>query len=211
MPPARPRVASRARQQRRRAARACPRKRVSRSEAWCSAAAGWYIGKTCWPRDRRSAPMHLADARAGQVALQRVTAEGHDHRRVEGRLLAIEVAGAGRDLLRLRVAVARRPALHDVGDEHVATLPSRSCAAARRAAARPARRTGARWRPRGRRGPRPPAARRSAELPSPATAWVRPRCSGQRVQPRTSSAIAASAARHPSASVRLGADHRRRG
>ena len=30
---------------------------VSRSEAWCSAAAGWYIGKTCWPeKERRSPP-----------------------------------------------------------------------------------------------------------------------------------------------------------
>jgi hypothetical protein len=59
-----------------------------------------------------------------QVALERVAPEGHHDGRIEGPFLRVEVARAGGDLARLRVAVARRPALHDVGDEHVLALPA---------------------------------------------------------------------------------------
>ena len=53
-------------------------------------------------------PVHARDARPRQVALQRVAPQRDDHGRVQGRLLAVQVARPGGDLLRLGVAVARR-------------------------------------------------------------------------------------------------------
>src|SRR6188474_3732985 len=69
--------------------------------------------------------VHAGDARTRQVALQRVTSQRHDHGGVEGRLLSIEVAGTGRDLLRFRVAVAGWAAFDDVGDEDVLARPTK--------------------------------------------------------------------------------------
>src|SRR5690348_10752830 len=67
--------------------------------------------------------VRLPDPCSRQVALQGMAAQGHDHRRLQGAFLAVEVRRAGRYLIRLRIAVARRAALHDVGDEHVTPLP----------------------------------------------------------------------------------------
>ena len=60
----------------------------------------------------------------GHERAHRVAAEGHDDRRVEHLELAPQVRRAGRDLVRLRVAVVGRAALDDVGDEHVLALPA---------------------------------------------------------------------------------------
>src|SRR5919109_736928 len=53
-----------------------------------------------------------------------VAAEGHDDRRIQDLELAAEERRTRRDLLGLRIAVAGRAALDDVGDEHVAPCPA---------------------------------------------------------------------------------------
>ena len=68
--------------------------------------------------------MGCADARAGHERLERVAAESDHNRRIEDLELAPQIRGASRDLGRLRVAVARRPAFDDVGDEHVLAPPA---------------------------------------------------------------------------------------
>ena len=54
-------------------------------------------------------------------------AEGHDHIRLEEIDLAVEVGGAGRNLVILGVPVARRSALDDIGDINLVgvRIPSR--------------------------------------------------------------------------------------
>ena len=64
------------------------------------------------------------DPLAGHEHVERVLAGGDHHRRVEHLELAAQERGAGGDLVGLRVAVARRPALDHVGDEHVLALPA---------------------------------------------------------------------------------------
>ena len=104
--------------------RAMSSRMVSLSDIWRKAAAGWYIANASASRAPVAAStgpdraVHLADARAGHERAQRVPAEGHHQRRVQHLQLAPQVRRAGRHLVRLRVAVARRAALHDVGDEH---------------------------------------------------------------------------------------------
>ena len=68
--------------------------------------------------------MRLRDPGAGHERAHRVPPERHDDGRVEDLELAPQVRGAGRDLVRLRVAVVGRPALDDVGDEHVLAPPA---------------------------------------------------------------------------------------
>ena len=68
--------------------------------------------------------MCLRDPGAGHEPRHRVPAKRDDDGRVEDLELAVEVLGAGRDLVRLRVAVVGRPALHDVGDEHLLAPPA---------------------------------------------------------------------------------------
>ena len=78
----------------------------------------------------------LADPLTGHEAAERVPSERHDERRVEDLELAVEIRRAGRDLVRLRVAVVRRAALHDVRDEDLVALASRSWPASSRAGRR---------------------------------------------------------------------------
>src|SRR5450759_1401409 len=64
--------------------------------------------------------------RTGQQPLHRVSPQEQDHRRPDQLHLAIKVRRARGHLLRQRVAVARRPALDDVGDvDLVAVDPNR--------------------------------------------------------------------------------------
>src|SRR4051794_21587155 len=65
-----------------------------------------------------------ADAGAGIEVAERVASEGHDNRWIEDLELALQVRRAGRNLVRLRIAIARRTALDDVRDEDVLTLPA---------------------------------------------------------------------------------------
>ena len=95
-----------------------------------SAAAGWYIAKTSAERgagrriDRPDGAVRLRDPRARHERAHRVAAERHDDRRIEDLELAAQVRRAGGDLVGLRVAVVRRPAFDDVGDEHVLASPA---------------------------------------------------------------------------------------
>ena len=59
---------------------------------------------------------------SGSSRVQRVTSQQQDHVRLEQRDLLIEEGAARLHLERLGVAVARRPALDDVGDVDVATV-----------------------------------------------------------------------------------------
>src|SRR5215813_11003989 len=62
-------------------------------------------------------PAHAADGRlVAQEGLRRDLAERHEDAGADERDLLFEIAAAGGDLVRLRVAVAGRAALHDVGD-----------------------------------------------------------------------------------------------
>ena len=66
----------------------------------------------------------LADACAGHERGHRVPAQGDDDGGVEDLQLPAQVRRAGRDLVGLGVPVVRRPALHDVRDEHILSLPA---------------------------------------------------------------------------------------
>ena len=86
-------------------------------------------------------PVHAGDPALGAgQQLGGEVAERADHPRLDQLDLLVQVGLAGLDLLGLRVAVARRPALEDVRDEHVGARPARPRRAAGRAAC-PARPT----------------------------------------------------------------------
>ena len=74
--------------------------------------------------DRPDRAVRLRDPGAGHERRHREPAEGDDHGRIEDLQLAAQVRRAGGDLVGLRVAVVRRPALHDVRDEHVLAAPA---------------------------------------------------------------------------------------
>ena len=95
--------------------------------------------------------------------------------------LRVEVLRARGDLVRLRVAVLRRPALHDVRDEYLLPVQADAGAAARRGTCRTRRRTAGPAGPRRSPGPSPMNMISASGLPSPGTACVRPR---QRLQSR---------------------------
>src|SRR3972149_5859642 len=63
--------------------------------------------------------VRLADRIAREEPGQRIAAQAHDHLRPDELDLALQVLAAGLDLPRQRVAVVGRPALHNVGDEHL--------------------------------------------------------------------------------------------
>ena len=116
-----------------------------------------------------------ADARARHERLHRVAAERHDQRRIEHLELAPQVRRAGGDLVRLRVAVAGRAALDDVGDEDLVAAPAdaiqqlTSRPPARPTNGRPSRSS---LKP----GPSPTNTTSVSGLPSPGTACVRGTC-----------------------------------
>ena len=85
---------------------------------------GRRVRRACRRIRGRTVPCARADARAGLECLQRVTAERHDHRRIEHLELALQIWRAGGNLVRLGVAVAGRPALDDVGDENLLAPPA---------------------------------------------------------------------------------------
>ena len=68
--------------------------------------------------------MRLRDPRTRHEGRHREPSEGHDDRRIEHLELATQIRRAGRDLVGLRVAIVRRPAFDDVGDEHVLAPPA---------------------------------------------------------------------------------------
>ncbi len=68
--------------------------------------------------------VHTADGVTGHERLQAESAERHHEGGVEDLQLAAQEGRAGGHLVRLRVAVAGRPALHDVGDEDVLAAPA---------------------------------------------------------------------------------------
>src|SRR4051794_21296205 len=68
--------------------------------------------------------MRAADPSSGLKRLQRVPTQRHHERGLEHRELAAQEGRAGRDFRWLRVAVARRPALDDVGYKHFGALPA---------------------------------------------------------------------------------------
>ena len=135
--------------------------------------------------DRADGAVGLRDPLAGHEPAQRVPAERDDQGRVEDLELALEVRRAGRDLVGLRVAVVRRPALDDVRDEDLVALPARASrgTSSRRSPARPTngRPSRSSWNP----GPSPTNTTSVSGLPSPGTALVRVSWSRQRVQART--------------------------
>ena len=99
------------------------------------------------------------------------------------------------DLVRLRVAVARRPALEDVRDVDVARASCR-CRASSFSSSFPAWPTNgtpclSSWKP----GASPTNIRSACGLPAPNTTCVRPCASRQRVQPATASCVAPGARR----------------
>ena len=72
------------------------------------------------PRERELLAAQLRDPLLGlEQQLGREVSERDDHARLDQLELAVEPGRARLDLVGLRVAVARRPALHDVGDVHV--------------------------------------------------------------------------------------------
>ncbi len=78
---------------------------------------------------RCTRPRSRAERRVGREQVLRGDAPDRQHElRLEQRDLAHEVGQAGGDLLRLRIAVARRPALEHVGDEYVAVARTRPMA-----------------------------------------------------------------------------------
>src|SRR5439155_15253884 len=69
--------------------------------------------------------VYSADALTGpEELLHRVTPERGDHTRLQREDLSIQVPITGRLLIRKRVAVAGRPALHHIRDEHLRTSPA---------------------------------------------------------------------------------------
>src|SRR4029453_19292254 len=72
---------------------------------------------------RADRAVDLGDPRAGPERRHRVAAQGHDESRIEDFQLAPQVRRARGDLVRLGIAVVRRPALHDVRDEDVVARP----------------------------------------------------------------------------------------
>ena len=78
------------------------------------------------PRNGNSLPAQLRDAVLGvEQELRGEVAERHDDRRVDELELPVELRAARLDLVRQRIAVARRPALHDVGDVDVVARAAR--------------------------------------------------------------------------------------
>ena len=73
---------------------------------------------------RPDRPMDLRDLRAGQEARHREAAQRDDDRRIQDLELSRQVRRTGGDLVGHRVAIVRRPALHDVRDEHIRTPPA---------------------------------------------------------------------------------------
>ena len=69
-----------------------------------------------WPR------MRPIDSFGLQHVLRRRAPERHDHLRPDDLDLPLEVRRARRDLVRRRLAIVRRAALHDVRDEHLLAL-----------------------------------------------------------------------------------------
>ena len=152
--------------------------------------------------DRSRRAVRLRDARTRHEPPHRVTAEGHDHGRVEYLELAVQVRRARRDLIGLWVTVARRPAFDDVGDEDVIPRPADVAEQVHEEAAGTAdERSTLEVLVLARALADEHDLRRGS--PSPGTAFVRVAWSRQRVQSRTSAAIASSAARR-SASVTRG-------
>ena len=86
----------------------------------CRIAAGWNVGRTVRPPISKRCPRTRL-IEAGRSRMNRVAKlpERDDHARVDGADLALQVRLAGVDLVGQRVAVARRPALHDVRDVDV--------------------------------------------------------------------------------------------
>src|SRR5439155_24593255 len=67
----------------------------------------------CLPR----LAMDPADGHSGEVASERIAAEGDNHQGLDDADLLCEPAGAGVDFCRQRIAVARRATLDDIRDE----------------------------------------------------------------------------------------------
>ena len=166
-------------------------RRRSSTDGVRSAAAGWkqrihehgaaaelvYLRHPGDPGDPGLAPGDL---------LGREVPQRRDHPRLDQLDLALEVRPAGLDLLRLRIAVARRARLQDVGDEHVLAAHPDLLEQPGRAAARRGRRTAGPAGPPRRPGASPTKIRSASALPEPKTTLVRSACNGQRVQPATS-------------------------
>ncbi len=79
--------------------------------------AGWNVGIRVAPWNSNSRPRSLViGSRAAQQALRRELAERDDHARADDLDLAEQERLAGRHLVRLGIAIARRAALDHVGD-----------------------------------------------------------------------------------------------
>src|SRR5439155_13806006 len=67
--------------------------------------------------------MRLGDPGARHERGHREAAQRDDQGRIEDLQLSLQEWPAGSDLVRQRIAIVRRPALHDVGDEDLVTRP----------------------------------------------------------------------------------------
>ena len=152
---------------------------VARLEPSYRANAGWYIANTRASRAPvagsagREVPWTRPIRSPGMNSPERVLAGGDDDGRVEDLELAAQVRRAGGDLVRLRVAVAGRPALHDVGDEDVVAAPADRLDQLRQQIGPRRPRTGRPAWFSSRPGPSPTKTTSVSGLPSPGTALAR--------------------------------------
>ena len=153
---------------------------VSRRPWLRSAAAGCSHGTSRRSPATMSVAVDLGDLPARREVRERVAADRDDHARRDQRELLLQPRQVVGDLVGLRVAVARRPRLDDVGDEDVVARPAPPRRAARRAACPSGRRTGGPACPRSRPAPRRRASRPPSGSPLPARCWWRTRRSRNR-------------------------------
>ena len=145
---------------------------VSRSAGLRSAAAGCSHGTSRRSPRHEQRAVHLGDLPPGREVRQRVAADRDDHARPDQRQLLLQPRQVVRDLVGLRVAVARRPRLDDVGDEHVVAREAGLGQQLVEQLARSGRRTAAPARPRCAPGASPTSITSAVGLPSPGTMLV---------------------------------------